>query len=156
MEVRHVRSGIVHGLTLANPLLSQRIACYFLGRLGEVPYSLLSVNVSRESASLVVTFVGSAETDAFDSLASTLDKVHGDATSSAMKTVVADIRGLQFASSACLKAFVAWLQHAQELDDAHRYKVLFKSNPRYSWQRRSLSALKAFAAGVVEIEPEAS
>ena len=110
--------------------------------------------MERQNDTLLLTFTGSAETEAFDELASALANVHSQATSAPTKRVIADVRGLDFASSACLKAFVAWLQNAQELDDSHRYKVLFKSNPRYSWQKRSLGALKAFAAGVVEIETE--
>jgi hypothetical protein len=104
----------------------------------------------------VITCSGSAETEALSDLATALDALHSDAMKQSAPSVVADIRGLEFASSSCLKAFVSWLQRVQELDDEHRYKVRFRSNPRHSWQKRSLGALAAFAAGVVEIEAEAS
>jgi hypothetical protein len=118
--------------------------------------NLLSTNTTLDGATLVITCTGSAETDAFAELVTALDAVHNDAMRRSAPSVVADIRGLEFASSSCLKAFVTWLQRVQELDDEHRYKVRFKSNPRHSWQRRSLGALAVFAAGVVEIDADAS
>jgi hypothetical protein len=116
---------------------------------------LLSTTTSHDGGNVVITCLGSAETEALSTLASALDAVHKDAIETSAGSVIADIRGLEFASSSCLKAFVTWLQRVQELDDDHRYKVKFRSNPRHSWQRRSLGALAAFASGVVEIDTEA-
>jgi len=89
-------------------------------------------------------------------LSTALAAAHDDALKSSAPAVIADLRGLEFASSSCLKAFVTWLQRVQELDATRRYKVKFRSNPRFSWQRRSLGALAAFASSVVEIETVAS
>jgi hypothetical protein len=111
---------------------------------------------SDDGANVVLTCSGSAETTSFDVLTHALQRVHQAAMQRSVASVIADVRALEFASSSCLKAFVSWLQQVQELDDRQRYKVRFRSNPRYSWQRRSLGALAAFAAGVVEIETEGS
>ena len=116
---------------------------------------LLATSTAREGETLVLTCTGSAETEALDSLHDVLTGFHDEALRQPGATVVADVRGLEFASSSCLKAFVTWLQWVQELDDDHRYQILFRSNPRHSWQRRSLNALAAFASGVVRIESEA-
>ena len=97
---------------------------------------------------------GSAESDAVDTLREVLDGLHIDVMNHPVPEVVADLRGLEFASSSCLKLFVTWLQRVQELDDEQRYVVRFRSNPRHLWQKRSLTALAAFAAGVVRIEAE--
>jgi hypothetical protein len=115
---------------------------------------LLSAETSHDGNALVLTCTGSAETEAFEALSDALSNVHDDAVKRSAPQVIADVRELEFASSSCLKAFVTWLQRVQELDDDHRYKVKFRSNPRHSWQKRSLGALAAFAAGVVEIETE--
>jgi len=104
---------------------------------------------------MVLTCSGSAETEALESLNAVLNGLHQDVVSNSTRNVIADVRGLEFASSSCLKAFVTWLQRVQELDDSHRYQILFRSNPSHSWQRRSLGALAAFASGVVRIESEA-
>ncbi len=113
---------------------------------------LLTTSTSREATTLVFTCSGCAETAAFEMLAAALDALHRDATQNTTQIVIADVRELEFASSSCLKAFVTWLDHVQELDDARRYKVRFRSDPRHSWQRRSLGALAAFAGDLVEIE----
>lgn len=104
---------------------------------------------------VTLTCSGSAETDSLGSLHTVLTELHEDVVRNPASTVVADVRALEFASSSCLKAFVTWLQRVQELDDERRYQVLFRSNPRHSWQRRSLGALAAFASGIVRIESEA-
>jgi hypothetical protein len=101
--------------------------------------SHLSTSTTRADSTVVLTCRGSAETEALESLNQVLTTLHNE-----------------FASSSCLKAFVTWLQRVQELDTEHQYKVVFRSNPNHSWQRRSLGALAAFAAGVVQIEAEAS
>jgi hypothetical protein len=113
----------------------------------------LSAETTDDGTHLVLTCSGSAESEASGALFTTLAGLHERAVGDARRAVIADIRELEFASSSCIKAFVAWLQQIQQLDDAQRYKVRFRSNPRYAWQQRSLNALAAFAAGVVEIEP---
>ena len=118
--------------------------------------SLLSARTSHDGANVVITCAGSAESEAFKALSEALAAAHADAMQRAAPAVIADVRELEFASSSCLKAFVTWLQRVQELDDGQRYKVKFRSNPRHSWQKRSLGALAAFAAGVVEVETEAA
>ena len=115
---------------------------------------LLSTNVAREGNKVVLTCSGSAETEALTTLHSVLSGLHEAILLDPVPTVVADVRALEFASSSCLKAFVTWLQRVQELGDQQRYQIVFRSNPRHMWQRRSLGALAAFASGVVTIESE--
>jgi hypothetical protein len=116
----------------------------------------LSTVTTHDGAAVVLTCRGSAETRAFSELSAALDAVHRDALYRAAEEVVADVRALEFASSSCLKAFVTWLQRVLALDDAHRYKICFRSNPQHSWQRRSLGAFAEFAGEVVRIEAEPS
>src|SRR5262245_29656866 len=118
--------------------------------------SPLSAVRSRDGDTLMITCTGFAESDSASALSAALEGVHRDAVDGAARSVVADLRGLEFASSSCLKQFVTWLKRVQALDDDHRYKVVFRSNPRHSWQRRSLGALADFAANVVEIRSETS
>jgi hypothetical protein len=118
------------------------------------PSNLLSTSSARDGTTLVLTCIGSAETEALDTLSQALSGLHEDAVRDEVRTVIADIRSLEFASSSCLKVFVTWLQRVSELDDTRRYRIVFRSNPAHSWQRRSLGALAAFASGVVQIESE--
>jgi hypothetical protein len=117
--------------------------------------STLATSTSLEGEVVTFTCKGSAETHTLSSLSAVLDGLHSDAVNRSARTVIADVRGLEFASSSCLKLFVTWLQRVIELDDDKRYKIKFRSNPAHSWQRRSLGALSAFAAGVVTVETEA-
>ena len=114
----------------------------------------LTASTSRDGETMHLTCLGSAESGAMTQLAQAIDGVHAEAIGSPTREVIADIRGLEFASSSCLKVFVTWLQRVKELEDTQRYRVVFRSNPRHSWQRRSLGALAAFAGNVVAIEAE--
>lgn len=118
--------------------------------------SFLSTSSTRDGDRIVLTCSGSAESESLEALQRALESAHASATSGAVRSVVADIRGLEFATSSCLKVFVSWLQRVQELDQAARYKVVFQSAARHSWQRRSLGALAAFAGDIVEIQTEAT
>jgi hypothetical protein len=114
----------------------------------------LSTTASRDGQQVVLVCSGSAESESVDALTRALDDAHATAVGAAATTVVADLRGLEFATSSCLKVFVSWLQRVQKLE-SNRYKVVFRSTPTYSWQRRSLGALAAFAKDIVEIRSEA-
>jgi hypothetical protein len=114
------------------------------------------MSTSRSGHVLTLVCTGCAETESLRQLSDVLETLHGDAVRDSAESVVADVRALEFASSSCLKAFVTWLQRVVELEDARRYRVLFRSNPRHSWQRRSLAALAAFGGDVVAIEAEPS
>jgi hypothetical protein len=118
--------------------------------------SLLEHSITRDGGRLVLLLSGSAETESLPALNQILAGIHEDAVRSSIPTVLVDLRELEFASSSCLKAFVTWLQRVQELEGANRYTVVFRSEPKHSWQRRSLGALAAFASGVVQIEAEAT
>ncbi|HEY4055140.1 MAG TPA: hypothetical protein VGM39_00985, partial [Kofleriaceae bacterium] len=94
----------------------------------------LSTAAAREGDTLVITCSGSAETESYDALAAALDQAHRDALDASCSTVVADLRGLEFASSSCLKAFVTWFHQVADLSGDARYSVRIRSNPRHAWQ----------------------
>ncbi len=114
--------------------------------------SRLGILRSTDRGVPVLTCLGWAESETLETLRTALDGVHADAVGSAVPTVIADLRDLEFVSSTCLKAFVTWLQRVKELDDKQRYRIVFRSNPTHSWQHRSLGALAVFAGNVVSIE----
>jgi hypothetical protein len=116
-----------------------------------VTLSSLSTAKSHEGDTVTLTCSGCAETAAADALGQALDGIHHDAMAGSARSVVADLRGLEFASSSCLKQFVTWLKRVQLLEAERRYKIVFRANPAHSWQRRSLGALADYAAGCVEI-----
>jgi hypothetical protein len=113
---------------------------------------LLTTALSFDGETCTLTFRGCAESEEVELLATAFDGVHREALARSAHTVVADLRELEFVTSACLKVFVAWLQRVLALEEERRYSVRLRSDPRHSWQKRSLSALAAFATGVVEID----
>jgi hypothetical protein len=112
----------------------------------------LQTTVVRDQQSITVTCAGSAETATVDQFEQVLGTVHVDALRTGVTEVVVDLRDLEFATSSCLKALATWLHLVQQLEPPAQYRVRFRSNPRHSWQRRSLGALATFAAEVVEID----
>jgi hypothetical protein len=119
-----------------------------------VEASQLRVGLSEDGGVLTLTCMGNAESASFEELEHALASLHTKTVEGCGKGVVIDWRELAFATSSCLKLFVSWLQRVVELDDHQQYRVQFKSNAKHAWQRRSLTALRAFASGVVEVQIE--
>jgi len=117
---------------------------------------MLQFTTTLEPQRLVWRCMGFAETTTVDGLAKELESLHAHAMRSGTREVLADVRELEFATSACLKEIVTWLRRVLELDEAQRYRVRFRSNPDFGWQRRSLGALAVFARDVVTVEGEGS
>jgi hypothetical protein len=113
----------------------------------------LQTKVERDGGQLTFTCSGSAEGDALDVLGKALKSLHDDALrGDPVQLVIADVRALEFASSSCLKEFVKWLQSVKDLDQARRYQICFRSNPAFSWQRRSLAVFTVLAPEIVRVE----
>jgi len=104
-----------------------------------------------DSGALVMTISGSAESDAVDELSAFITAAHEQADREQVVRVVTDLRELEFATSSSLKVFATWLLAVAEQPAR---MVVFRTNPKHSWQRRSLSALAACAPGQVEIKAE--
>ena len=66
--------------------------------------------------------------------------------------VVVDLRRLEFMNSSCLKTLVTWLNNVRQRPPAQQYLIRFLRDRAAYWQERSLSALKAFAPAIVELE----
>lgn len=111
----------------------------------------LTATTSSEGTTMVVRWDGSAEGDAFEPLQALLAGIHDQLVASHARDVIADLGGLEFATSSCLKAFATWLARVQDLAAPDRYTIRFRPNPTYSWQARSLPALQAFAGEVMQI-----
>lgn len=95
---------------------------------------------------------GSADMRAREALDSLLVRVHEDTQRLHAASVVVDLTSLEFMNSSCIKAFVRWLSSVQDLGPGAQYKIRFLSRPELLWQRRSLHALRCFAADLVTVE----
>jgi hypothetical protein len=79
-----------------------------------------------------------------------LTKVHAEAEQVGVQQVSVDLKELEFMNSSCFKTFVSWLGRVQE--SKRPYKVRLQASDKFHWQKRSLHALKCFAADHVIIE----
>ncbi len=113
---------------------------------------MFAVTLSIKPDHVVMTCVGSAEASTVDQLAQELANLHASALRISAREVIADIRQLEFATSAGIKEIVTWLRQVLELEPQRRYQVRFWSNPSYGWQRRSLGALSVFARDILTVE----
>jgi hypothetical protein len=111
--------------------------------------------VARNGDVLTLTCSGTADATSLDRLDQQLADVHRAAVTMPTSEVLVDLRSLEFASSSCIKSFATWLHLIQQQGD-QRYRVRFRSNPRFSWQRRSLGALATFAPEIVEVDTGAA
>ena len=100
---------------------------------------------------LTLRFKGVADMSSIEPLDDYLRGAHREARQRGVETVVVDFRALEFMNSSCFKCFVEWLGSVQDLPAADRYNVVFESNAKMHWQRRSLNALRCFAMDVVSV-----
>lgn len=68
------------------------------------------------------------------------------------RTVVVDVRQLEYMNSSSFKSLLTWLVRVLELPEPKRHTIRFLSNPRYHWQRRSLHSLVSMGGDLVEVE----
>jgi len=87
----------------------------------------------------------SSDFDAF------VQKAHAEIQRRGDSEVVVDLMELSFMNSSSFKVFVHWLTLIDELPPEKRYALRFVWDKGQYWQRRSLEALKAFAADGVQL-----
>jgi hypothetical protein len=70
--------------------------------------------------------------------------------------VVVDCDELYFMSAACMKYFVTWIEAVMQLDAPARYKIKFRANPNFPWQRRSFESLRRYGVAIVQVDAEST
>lgn len=112
-----------------------------------------SARTSFSGPSLEVVMNGTADLNVQESLEMFLAGVHACATKRPAASVFVDLRGLEFMNSSCLKRLVNWIFTVRaELAD-QRYRIVFRTNPKAQWQRRSLHSLACMAPELISIQP---
>jgi hypothetical protein len=104
-----------------------------------------------EGAAVLATLQGTADFNVQEVFDRVLREVHETALRTGATEIRLDVRKLEFVASACLKRVATWLASLTTARTAP-YRVVFLSNPRVSWQRRSLLPLQNLAAEFVSIE----
>jgi hypothetical protein len=113
----------------------------------------LQIEPGTEDTTVVVRFAGNADLRNREVLERTLREIHGELLQLAAREVVVDFMKLEFMNSSCFKSFISWISWLQGTEEDVRYCIRFRMNQAIHWQKRSLHALKCFAADLVSIEP---
>jgi hypothetical protein len=111
-----------------------------------------SATVSHADRAITVALMGAGDVRAQDPLETLLSSLHEAAGRLRPTEVRIDCRELKFINSSCLKVLVTWISTVLESAPEAQYQICFVTNPSTQWQRRSLSALRAFAAELVRVE----
>ena len=112
----------------------------------------LHCTAETDTDTLTLALSGTADLTGEPLIAQLLDRAHAHARALHSKAVRIDLTALKFMSSACFKDFVSWLSRVMALPPAERYRIFFKGNPKFRWQRGSLNALSTFAVDLVVVE----
>lgn len=121
-------------------------------KLGAVKHDTFSLEPSHHAQCLNVKFTGTGDLNAIDALGQFLPKAHVEGRALGVNEISFDFRDLQFMNSSCFKAFVSFIDNARS--SAAGYRIVFVTNPKHHWQRRSLEALRRLALGIVTIRPD--
>ena len=107
---------------------------------------------SAENGGLTVAMSGNCEMESIPLLDSYFASLHSEVTRAGTTKVVLDCESLYFMNSSSIKCFVTWLAKVRQLAQPNRYRVHFKTNKQFAWQRRSLEAVRRYAPDLVTLE----
>jgi hypothetical protein len=117
--------------------------------LDRVDQSTFGIGAGLEGLCLTLSLRGTGDLEAIEPLGDYLEKASQETRRLGIERVVFDFRELEFMNSSCFKAFVSFIERAKE---SKGLGIVFRTDPRHHWQRRSLEALRRLAMGLVTIE----
>ena len=112
--------------------------------LPKVELDQFRARTTRDGGTIQISMTGTADSDTKPALDELFARIHEVSVASYIRTVVVDLRALEFMNSSSLKAFLTWFRTLRD-GAAPSYKVELRTSPDVYWQRRSIQALVAFA-----------
>jgi hypothetical protein len=106
-----------------------------------------------EDGVLRIVLAGQADLAALPHVERLLQGIHRKALEMKASEIVLDIRGVEFMNSSCLAKMVAWITLVREAGADAQYRIRILSNDQFSWQRRSMQALRCFAVDLITVQP---
>ena len=77
--------------------------------------------------------------------------VHDAAVTDGLGQVTVDVTTLSFMSSSAIRILIAWLGWIDSLAEARRYRLSFKIQPQFNWQRTTFDVLETLGQGKVSV-----
>jgi len=118
----------------------------------EVKIAHFTTTSEHAGETIVLRMCGNADSEAHPALEQLLREIDLAAMRLHVKETVVSFQELYFMNSSCLSLLVRWIGALTAREEAARYRIKFLSNPKLSWQKRSLRALDALGQGVVTSE----
>jgi hypothetical protein len=112
-------------------------------------FSAYAMNKGR---TITAFLKGNADMRARPHLEQFLSSLHGAASGLKVSEVYVDFRDLEFMTSSCFKDFVSWLSVLEAAPLEQQYRISFVADPKSHWQKRSLHALRCFAAKLITVQ----
>jgi len=120
--------------------------------INDIKVPTFSTRSQRDVETITVAFTGNADMAVHEQLKVFFDELHVLAEVSRVREAVFDLEELYFMNSSCLSLLLRLINSIKESRRPHHYKLRFRSNPNLRWQKRSLEAIRSFAADVVAVE----
>lgn len=108
----------------------------------------------RETPRIVAKLTGTADQAIAVELGEAFRAIHVAVANGGITEAVLDLRGLEFMSSACIKALLTWIGDIQDLEPDRRYSLELVSSAAHHWQKRSLNTVRCFATDLVRVTTE--
>jgi anti-anti-sigma factor len=116
-------------------------------------FAELRFDARMNGGHLHLALSGTADARVHNELREQLTKHAAIAEEAGVERVKVDFRQLEFMNSSSFKQFVTWIVAVRKMAPQAQYKIEFTASPDFHWQSRSLGALKALGAGIVEVLP---
>jgi hypothetical protein len=120
--------------------------------INDIKVPTFSTRSQRDVETITVAFMGNADMAVHEQLKVFFDELHLWAEACRVREAIFDLEELYFMNSSCLSLLLRLINSIKESRRARPYKLRFRSNPNLRWQKRSLEAIRSFAADVVAVE----
>jgi hypothetical protein len=111
-----------------------------------------SAHYETQGNSVVVWMRGNADMAVHERVKAFLDALDQAVRAARAKEAVFELGELYFMNSSCLSLLLRFINGVVSLRPSDQYKIRFRSNKNLRWQRKSLSALRAYAQELVVVE----
>ncbi|AUX44898.1 hypothetical protein SOCE26_063680 [Sorangium cellulosum] len=118
-------------------------------RLESVVTDSFGIEPDLRDDTLAVKLSGTGDMAAAGPLNSYFKVLHTEVIRLSINAVEFDVRSLYFLNSSCLKAFISFI--CGLANPGLKCKILFITDARLGWQRRSLTALERMSPELVSI-----
>ena len=108
-------------------------------------------NARLDGTELAMDLVGTLDYIAVEPFEGFVANMLRATAESEITTATVDVRNLEFMNSSGFKVLITWITSVKDAASGRRHRIHFLSDPKRTWQKRTLASLQYFANDLVSV-----